>query len=573
MKLTVKFAGVFAVLAFALTAVSADAAFLRDLTLGSTGSDVIELQTWLEAKGFLVIPAGVSKGYFGALTQSALAKYQMSAGITPAAGYFGPITRAKIAAGGTVTPPSNGGNSGLSGEDGDIQSVNQTTSGTETTLGEGKSEDVLGFDVEADDNSDLDVTSIKVEIATESGESTRLTRYLDSVSIMLDGDEVGSVDASDFSRDGATSTATISLDDAVIEAGDEARFYVNFTAADTIGDSELDASLNVEVTRVRVEDGSGAVLTEDVDDVSDTVDFEDASSNDDARIKSSSDTRDAGLLKVDDNTTSDDEDLLTFKFDVDEDSSDLSILEIPVDLVVYNAGQSLNLESMIQDLWIEVDGETYDDYDFETDHTISATSTETVTATFTIDEGDLDISAGDVVDAVVFVKLAKQEGNYATSSTLAANVTGADITAENSEGDVFDVAGTVNGETQTLQLSTATVEDFRWAVNNTGNIIDFFFTVTAEDEDFDVLSSSISATLSGTATSSAGVLSKSTGDATTNSAGVSYTVADGDTATFRIRYSLTGSNGTYKEVTMTSVAGQEVPDEDQVSPTATINVN
>ena len=202
MKFTGKIAGIFAVVAFALTVVSADAAFTRDLTLGSTGADVIELQTVLEKGGYLTIPAGVSKGYFGAMTQSALAKWQAAVGITPASGYFGPISRAKLADAGTTTGGSTTGGSstGLKGGDGDIQSIDKTTSGTETTLGEGDTEDVLGFDLEADDNSDLEVTSVRVDIEiTGSGASTRLNRYLEEVAITFDGEQVGSVDASDVS--------------------------------------------------------------------------------------------------------------------------------------------------------------------------------------------------------------------------------------------------------------------------------------------------------------------------------------------------------------------------------------
>lgn len=69
---------------------------VRNLTVGSSGEDVTTLQTWLEQKGFLVMPSAVAKGYFGNLTRTALAKYQASVGITPAVGYFGPITRAKV---------------------------------------------------------------------------------------------------------------------------------------------------------------------------------------------------------------------------------------------------------------------------------------------------------------------------------------------------------------------------------------------------------------------------------------------------------------------------------------------
>jgi peptidoglycan hydrolase-like protein with peptidoglycan-binding domain len=75
--------------------------FTRDLTLGSTGSDVILLQKYLNTHGFPVATTGNGSSghettYFGPATQSALARYQAANGITPAAGYFGPKTRAAV---------------------------------------------------------------------------------------------------------------------------------------------------------------------------------------------------------------------------------------------------------------------------------------------------------------------------------------------------------------------------------------------------------------------------------------------------------------------------------------------
>jgi peptidoglycan hydrolase-like protein with peptidoglycan-binding domain len=70
--------------------------FSRDLTLGSTGADVINLQLFLQTKGFLTMSTS-TMGYFGATTQAALTKYQASVGISPANGFFGPMTRVKVA--------------------------------------------------------------------------------------------------------------------------------------------------------------------------------------------------------------------------------------------------------------------------------------------------------------------------------------------------------------------------------------------------------------------------------------------------------------------------------------------
>jgi peptidoglycan hydrolase-like protein with peptidoglycan-binding domain len=74
------------------------ASFARDLDLdlGDSGDDVAALQALLVARGHLTIPPGVLPGYFGPLTQAALAELQAALGVAPAAGYFGPRTRAAL---------------------------------------------------------------------------------------------------------------------------------------------------------------------------------------------------------------------------------------------------------------------------------------------------------------------------------------------------------------------------------------------------------------------------------------------------------------------------------------------
>ena len=75
--------------------------FVRDLTIGSVGEDVRSLQVLLNALGFTVSESGPGSpgeesAYFGERTRQALITYQQANGITPANGYFGPITRAFI---------------------------------------------------------------------------------------------------------------------------------------------------------------------------------------------------------------------------------------------------------------------------------------------------------------------------------------------------------------------------------------------------------------------------------------------------------------------------------------------
>ncbi len=65
----------------------------NNLALGSTGQGVVVLQGLLSELGFLQVPTGVALGYYGKLTQSAVASYQMSKNVTPSIGYFGPLSK------------------------------------------------------------------------------------------------------------------------------------------------------------------------------------------------------------------------------------------------------------------------------------------------------------------------------------------------------------------------------------------------------------------------------------------------------------------------------------------------
>jgi hypothetical protein len=73
---------------------------LRDLTLNSIGEDVKALQTLLislnKGSAALALSKVGATGYFGNLTKQALIEYQKSVDITPAVGYFGPLTRAQM---------------------------------------------------------------------------------------------------------------------------------------------------------------------------------------------------------------------------------------------------------------------------------------------------------------------------------------------------------------------------------------------------------------------------------------------------------------------------------------------
>ncbi len=72
--------------------------FYSNLGLGSTGSDVVALQTTLLTYGYDIpdiAPGSTAKGYFGSTTMIAVTKFQTAYGIS-STGFVGPITRAKL---------------------------------------------------------------------------------------------------------------------------------------------------------------------------------------------------------------------------------------------------------------------------------------------------------------------------------------------------------------------------------------------------------------------------------------------------------------------------------------------
>ena len=89
--------------------------FSSNLMVGSTGTDVMNLQKVLNMSADTMVASGVSAGApghetstFGPATKAAVIKFQTKNGISPAAGYVGPITRAKLnsmsgTTGGTTT--------------------------------------------------------------------------------------------------------------------------------------------------------------------------------------------------------------------------------------------------------------------------------------------------------------------------------------------------------------------------------------------------------------------------------------------------------------------------------------
>ncbi|HEV7121564.1 MAG TPA: peptidoglycan-binding protein, partial [Candidatus Paceibacterota bacterium] len=184
--------------------------FTMDLKVGSSGAQVTALQNWLISKGF-TISAGAT-GFFGAQTKAALAAYQAANGISPAAGYFGPVTRARVnaSAGGSTTTTTGGTTGGttstgpLSGGEGSIDNF-KTIGATNTTLNQADSQQVLGFEFKAD-GSDLQVNRVDFDIVNNLSTGTLRPWGVFQTATLMDGNTtIGTVDltnANNYSQDG-----------------------------------------------------------------------------------------------------------------------------------------------------------------------------------------------------------------------------------------------------------------------------------------------------------------------------------------------------------------------------------
>lgn len=367
---------------------SASATFTMDLTIGSTGAEVTALQNWLISKGH-AIPAGAT-GYFGTQTQSALAAFQAANGIAPAAGYFGPITRAKVnAMGGTSGSGSTGGDSDLSGGAGSVDQYKLLSSINNEEVGEDEEDvEVFGMEIEADDGSDLEFTAARL-VFNEGTAGSDFEDYATEVSVWFDGEEVARVDADEFNDDNDW-TKTVSLDGAVLDAGDTAELVVAVSGASNIDTNDLNDTWTLDIPQVRFRDADGATVSEDPNLSTRTFSFVDFASASNAELKIAEDddaVNEARTLEVDATDDTDDVTVLSFTLEAEGDS-DLEIKNFGASVTVTGAG---NTDDVISNLALWIEGE-----EVATADTVSTAGAEEL---YNFDDVDYTIDAGDTVSA------------------------------------------------------------------------------------------------------------------------------------------------------------------------------
>jgi peptidoglycan hydrolase-like protein with peptidoglycan-binding domain len=429
---------------------SSGAAITSDLTIGSSGPQVVTLQNALVAQGHLVMPAGVAPGYFGALTQAAVAKWQAANGL-PATGYFGPLSRAKFGGGVTTGGSTSGGvvvggGSGpLMGGEGSLD-VNGNLGDVEAEVDEDDEDvQVLGVELEADD-SDIMIERVDVDFTVGSGGSSQLDDYITEVTLWLDGQRLATLDVDEGDEDSNdVFSFRFSGLRGVIREGDEAELYVAVSAVSNIdsGDTSVDISVDVPADGIRAVDAAGITDTYATagEVTAETFNVVEPTSGD-LTVSEAPSNPDAMDVEIDDDDTTEDVVMLVFELEAEE--QDVTVDDIEFDLAVSAGGVSNTFSSLAL-----YQGSTLID-------TMSVTAAGTSTV-FT--DLDIEIDADDTETFTIKADINDVGTGFASGQTASVTIDSSAIDAEDAQGDSITVTSSdVSGGTITFRTAGIEVE-------------------------------------------------------------------------------------------------------------------
>lgn len=579
---------------------SADCLVTSTLRVGSSGTEVICLQSKIGAQ---------TDGKFGPMTKARVIAFQSSHGLV-ADGIVGPITRAalnqqviinpNLPAGCTSTigyspltgvrcdstTPTTGlpagclpgyaysvttgqacipdnqtpGNGDLRGGAGSIN-VSQTSIDVENEVAEGRSEKVLSFRVEAED-SDIQINNLKVSVEnTDTSSNRRPDRYLDNIEVWMGNTKVGSIKASDLTREsGNVYSRNISLNKAIIREGIANRqtFYIVFDSLSNIDTSDMQsANFDLDINNIRYVDASGASLTSTTNISTSGINFIDPASLGDVRMRVSLGTNNPneGSVQVNEFTSTNNVQLLEFKLKAESD--DMTVEEISANL----ESTGSNLNNILSDVKLMRGNTTLADYSGSFDSDMSQR------INFELYDG-LNINEGDTETLKIVARLLKQENNFTSGSTIRASLAtplSTYIVAENQSGDrIVNFTGSAAGYIQTLFVNGATisfVSSTSTQVDQAGKVRDFVlvFDVTAIGDDIEVNrtilnnnnNEGIQYIVEGTGTNT----SSATLSSNASLSGNTYTVFEGQTRRFTLTVTVTTDTTGQKRIILQEVGG------------------
>lgn len=429
------------------TTATAGVSFSQNLTVGSTGSEVVALQQMLVAQGHLVMPAGVAYGYFGSLTKAAVAKWQAANGVSPAAGYWGPLSRAKAnAMGGTTTGGTVGSGTGAistPGVEGTLTVSENPSPASGTKLYEGDSKKaVLGIKLEAK-TSDIKVERIKLDL-DESGGSNNDSDFYRKIAqkvYVMDGSTVlGSMDLSTSTviEDGSDRFITISGLSYVVPK-DSTRVLTIALDARSTWDSAFDAdtwTIGVPAEGVRGVDGAGVnqygPSTAFTNDFTSQGELADSAT---LTISTNVNTpADQEVIAAQGSSENELDGLELMKFDLKAEKDAVTVTDLVVDVVRTGSGGATTTTGYL--------------YDGSTLIGSASIGGAAGVAGFTFSDIDYVVPK----DTTKTLSLKVDVDSAATTATIfTADIDTADVTSENSNGSSVTESGSAQGESITVR--------------------------------------------------------------------------------------------------------------------------
>ncbi len=524
--------------------------FTRNLSVGDTGTDVMELQKFLNANGFTVAQSGPgSPGnettYYGSLTADAVKRFQEAyasdilapLGLTAGTGYFGASTRAKVnelcaekeEAPATMPetpstpdeeeqqPADQGDTAALSGGEASLENFDVLSDPSDEDLQEGDNDAaVMAFEFDVEDG-DAAVRRVDVQFQGMANANCsqgnqvcedKPWRSFDSVSLWRDGEKIAEEDAnseSDWSDQGSDvyRMRFTGLDE-VFQEGDTAKFTVAVDVSDSIDNSDLDQTWKVWVpaSGVRAMDGAGIDQYTGSDTQYETFNVESISSNTEMKLSTNSSNPDASTIRVDENNKTDDVTVLVFDVEAQDGAITLN------DIVIFATTSTSALNTLFSDFTLEIDGKQFSDWRYDEDKNLSTQTsadsdgdTQSAWIHFPLEDNDdeFTIAKDDKVTVKLMVDFKKLNAN---GDTVEFDVTGTERNAwdvDDAQGDMLATSkrsGTANGEEHALLTEgifaeiVSTDASVRTISNGTQDVADFeiVFDVTAFDNTFYVAS-------------------------------------------------------------------------------------
>lgn len=325
-----------------------------------------------------------------------------------------------------------------------------TVTAKSTYTGEEVGEDtadvkVMAFQVEADDSSDVEIKSLKLEFAQKvGGNSDKMTDYFDSVGVLFNGDEVGTADPASFSENSDIYTKFVTLDGAIIRAGEKATFIVTVSALDNLDSGDInDDDWTVDLLAVRFVDGEGVVTTDGFTAKAMLKHFDFASFASANSVELEADLTDEnpdeGVAIVSDSDTTE---VLLMSHTLTADGTDFNI----EDLVYTLTSAGVDIADVAQELVLR-----WDDGASEQSQSLNDANT---SETVTFDDLDIDLAEDEEMTFELYATVYKLDGDpIAEGSTLSVALVVDSTVATDGVGEdveAADLTGAADGETQHL---------------------------------------------------------------------------------------------------------------------------